>query len=234
ICCAILLSLAPAAPVAKPVNVLPESEQPIGNPQAVESAQPGKDNAEPSRELLMRIEILLGRAHFSPGEIDGRIGDNLKKAVAAYKQAHNLPDPEAIDGALVTALTDADHAPVLQTYMIAARDEEGPFIGSVPKDFRALAKLNHVGYANPQEELAEKFHMSPALLRELNAKADFSEVGTTLTVANPGDGAIGGSVDHVQVDKTMNQVRASDASGKLLALFPATIGRTERPATSGK
>jgi lipoprotein-anchoring transpeptidase ErfK/SrfK len=234
---AVLLCVAPVVSLAGPTKTSSASDrngEPGGNPQAIESAQPGNDNAEASPELLTRIEILLDRAHFSPGEIDGKKGDNLKKAIAAYKQAHNLPNPQAIDGALLKALTDADHAPVLQTYAIAAEDEKGPFIGSVPKDFRELAKLKHIGYANPQEELAEKFHMNPALLHALNLNADFSKTGTTLTVAKPNDGTIGGSVDHVQVDKTTDQVRAYDASGKVLASFPATVGSTERPAPSGK
>lgn len=221
-----------AQPANKP-SAAGQSTGPIANPQAVEDAQPENGNAQPSRELLARVEILLDRAHFSPGEIDGKNGDNLKKAVAAYKHARNLPNPQAIDGALLKALTDADHEPVLQTYTIATEDEKGPFIGTVPKDFRALAKLKHVGYANPQEELAEKFHMSLALLRALNPGADFSKAGTKLTVAKPNDGSLGGSVDHVQVDKTNDQVRAYDASGKVLAVFPATVGSTERPAPSG-
>ncbi|HEY1637700.1 MAG TPA: L,D-transpeptidase [Rhizomicrobium sp.] len=234
---AILLCLAPLATVAAPPKAPSATErnaQPGTNPRTIESAQPGNDNAEPSPELLTRIEILLDRAHFSPGEIDGKNGDNLKKAIAAYKQAHNVPNPQAMDGALLKALTDADHAPVLQTYTIAVEDEKGPFIGSVPKDFRALAKLKHIGYANPQEGLAEKFHMNPSLLRTLNPNVDFYKTGTILTVAKPNDGTTGGSVDHVQVDKTADQVRVYDASGKVLALFPATVGSTERPAPSGK
>lgn len=234
---AALFSLAPAVALPARPHVPAASNQhaqPAGNPQAIESAQPGNDNAEPAPELLTRVEILLDRVHFSPGEVDGKNGDNVKKAIAAYKQAHNLPNPQAIDGALLKALTDADHAPVLQTYTIAADDEKAPFISSVPKDLRVLAKLKHVNYASPQEGLAEKFHMNPALLRALNPKADFSKTGTTLTVAKPNDGNIGGSVDHVQVDKTADQIRVYDASGKLLALFPATVGSTERPAPSGK
>lgn len=233
---AILLSFASVAALAARPHASSAPAQdgpPAANAQGIESAQPGNNNAEPSPALLTRVEILLDRAHFSPGEIDGKNGDNLKKAIAAYKQAHNVPNPQALDGALLNALTNADHAPALQTYAITADDEKGPFIGTVPKDFRALAKLKHVGYANPQEELAEKFHMSPALLRELNPNADFSKAGTTLTVARPGDGLIG-TADHVQVDKTMDQVRAYDASGKLLAIYPSTVGSTERPAPSGK
>ena len=50
------------------------------------------DPAAPSRALLVRVAILLDRARVSPGAIDGRGGDNLDKAVRAYRQANGLGD----------------------------------------------------------------------------------------------------------------------------------------------
>ena len=196
-------------------------------------ADSGNAGTPPPRELLVRVEVLLGRANFSPGEIDGRNGDNLRQALAAYKQAHGLSNPQVIDDATMKALTDNDKQPVLQKYTISAEDEKGPFLGTVPKDFKALSKLKSVGYANPQEMLAEKFHMIPELLRELNAKADFAKAGTALTVADPGAGSLP-PVARLEVDKGADQVRAYDQSGKVIAVFPATVGSTDRPAPSGK
>src|SRR5215475_13142637 len=37
--------------------------------------------------LVIKAEILLARAHFSPGEISGRLGENLNKAIAAFAEA---------------------------------------------------------------------------------------------------------------------------------------------------
>ncbi|HEY1961210.1 MAG TPA: L,D-transpeptidase [Rhizomicrobium sp.] len=199
--------------------------------QGIETAKPDAKNPEPSRELLVRMETLLDRANYSPGEIDGRNGDNFKRALATYKQAHNLPNPEALDDAALKALA-ADNQPVLQHYTITADDEKGPFLGSVPKDFRALAKLKTVGWAKPEEELGEKFHMNPELLKALNPKADFSKAGTELTVARPGNGAPPQAA-RVEVDKTANQLRVYDGGGKVVAAFPATVGSTDRPAPSG-
>jgi len=199
----------------------------------IESVQADNSAGEPSRELLVKIEVLLDRANFSPGEIDGKDGENLKRALATYKEAHGIANPQQIDGAALQALTSNDKQPVLQHYTITADDQKGPFIGTVPKDFRALAKLKHIGYANPQEGLAEKFHMSPELLRELNPDADFSKAGTSLTVAKIDTSALP-PVAHIEVDKSANQLRAYDSNGKVIAAYPATVGSTERPAPSGK
>ncbi|HTK80172.1 MAG TPA: L,D-transpeptidase [Rhizomicrobium sp.] len=201
--------------------------------QRIENASPGNgQNNTTSRPLLVKIQVLLGRAHFSPGEIDGRYGKNLRAAVVAYKQANGLPNPDEIDTALADSLTRNGRAPVLQNYTITQEDETGPFIGSVPHDFRKLAALNAPAYGNPQEELAEKFHMSPELLRELNPQADFSAAGTTLIVAQPATSPLP-SVARIEVDKSTNQVRAYGEDGNLAAMFPATVGSTELPAPSG-
>jgi lipoprotein-anchoring transpeptidase ErfK/SrfK len=199
----------------------------------IENAQPDGNAAQPSAESLVRLQILLDRANFSPGEIDGRDGENVKRALATYKQAHGLADPQRFDNAILQTLTANDKQPLLQHYTITEDDEKGPFIGSVPKDFRALAKLKHIGYGNPQEELAEKFHMSPELLRDLNPHADFSKAGTSLTVVQTGTGKLP-DVVRIEVDKSANQLRAYDSSNKVIAAYPATVGSTERPAPAGK
>ncbi|MHB8529714.1 MAG: L,D-transpeptidase family protein [Caulobacteraceae bacterium] len=198
---------------------------------AIEQASP--DNPGPRRAaLLIRAEVLLDRAHFSPGVIDGRRGANLTRAVATYQAAHDLAPTGQVDAALLETLSRGDPGPVMQDHVISQDDLKGPFIGSVPRGFAAMAKLPRLGYVSPMQALAERFHMSQALLTALNPGADFSQAGTRILVARPAAADLP-QVDRVEVDKAANQLRAFDAGGRLIAAFPATVGSIERPAPAG-
>jgi len=120
---------------------------------------------------LIKAEVLLDRAGFSPGVIDGKDGQNLKQAVAAYAKAKN-----AGSGTLDKAVWDslaADSAPVAQAYVITDKDAAGPFIGDPPKDYEEMAKLKAMSFSTPLQALAEKFHMDQGLLKALNPGVDF-------------------------------------------------------------
>lgn len=180
---------------------------------------------------VVRAQILLGRAHFSCGEIDGSFGSNLLKTVSAYQQERHLPATGIVNAATWAAL-NSDTAPILTDYTITAEDEQGPF-APVPADLMEQAKLPALAYASPLEELAERFHASPALLKALNPRTDFTTADVTLTVPNiltlaPGTAA------NVVVSKSESSVRAYDSDGKLIAFYAATIGSEHDPLPTGE
>src|SRR5437660_7251194 len=67
---------------------------------------------------VMRAQILLDRARFSPGEIDAHYGDNLAIAIKTYQRAHGQEPTGVIDGAM-WALLNADAEPLFAPYTIA-------------------------------------------------------------------------------------------------------------------
>jgi lipoprotein-anchoring transpeptidase ErfK/SrfK len=116
--------------------------------------------------------------------------------------------------------------------MITEEDVAGPFV-SVPQDLEAMSRLQQVGYGSAAEAIAEKFHMDEDLLRTLNPGADFSTAGAEIVVANAG-GELEAAVASIEIDTREQAVRAFDASGNLLAYYPATVGTSEAPSPTGE
>jgi len=203
---------------------------------AVFEAAPAPVEGQPARPdaATARAQILLDRANFSPGVIDGLGGDNTRQAIAAFEKAAGLPQDGVLDAEVFRRLTAGDDGRVLTDYTITAADLSGSFIGQVPANLADMAKLKTVGYATPLEMLAEKFHMTEGLLQALNPGVDFAKAGQTIVVAAVAQTDLAAEVAHIVVDKAERSVRVYDAADKLLAFYPATIGSSARPAPSGE
>lgn len=217
------LAIAPAAPSTAAVA------------QAVDKVafDAAATTPEARRDMLIRAQVLLDRAHFSPGVIDGQDGENVKNAIAAYERANGLSEDGVLDAAVWAKLT-ADAGPVLTDYTITQADADGPYTPTIPKAYADMAKLDRLGFSGPLEALAERFHMDAALLQALNPGADFAAVGAKIVVAHPAREALPAKVATIEVDKARKQVRAYDAAHKLLAAYPATVGSSDLPTPSGE
>ncbi|MET3584440.1 lipoprotein-anchoring transpeptidase ErfK/SrfK [Pseudorhizobium tarimense] len=91
--------------------------------------------------------------------------------------------------------------------------------------------MEHLGFTSVDERLAERFHMDLDLLRTLNLDANFRP-GETISVAAPGE-PVEGKVARIEADRKAKQVRAFSSDGKLISVYPATIGSEENPSPSG-
>ncbi len=219
------------APLAVPPPIAP-SASPVA--QAIDRAAWGVNlTPQQMRDLLIRTQVLLARARYSPGAIDGTDGDNLKDAVAHYEAANSLPVDGKLDQAVFQKLA-ADGGPVMTDYVITPEDVKGPFVEAIPKDYKDMARLERLAYTSPLELLAEKFHMDEKLLQALNPGANFGQAGTTIVVAAPGPEQLPAPVTLVEVDKAQRQVRAYSGDGRLIASYPATIGSSDMPTPAGQ
>jgi lipoprotein-anchoring transpeptidase ErfK/SrfK len=180
---------------------------------------------------VLRAQILLDRARFSPGEIDGAYGSNLQRAISGFQASNGLLPSGVVDAATWTAL-NRDSAPALVTYALSAEDVAGPFI-TIPTDMMEKSKLPALGYTSALEALAEKFHASPKLLQKLNPGQDFSQAGASILVPSVEPTAPLTGVAKVVVDKSAHTVSLVDAADKVLAQYPASTGSEHDPLPIG-
>jgi lipoprotein-anchoring transpeptidase ErfK/SrfK len=206
----------------------------------VRNLAPGDINAsalngtKSSEAVNIKAQVLLDRARFSPGTIDGKRGENFSNALRAFQDRNGLKASGELDPATWEKLAQ-DATPAVIEYTIAAADVKGPFADEIPDKYQDKAKLKRLDYTSAAEMLAERFHMDEDLLDRLNRGKKLDQAGTVITVANVNvkPVALNAKLGKIEVDKTRKLVRALGVDGKPIAVYPASIGSEEKPAPSG-
>ncbi len=147
----VLITLSMAAMLAQSSPAAQQTPSPAPPTSQVAQTAPGAD--------ALQVQVMLDRAGFSPGAIDGKMGANTRKALELFTASG--------------AQQSADVTPTTG-YRITAADVAGPFIERVPTDMMESAKLPTLGYTSVIETIAERFHTTPAFLRQLNPGATFA------------------------------------------------------------
>ncbi|QSX76789.1 murein L,D-transpeptidase [Lysobacter arenosi] len=205
-----------------------------GAPVLLRALEPSPIQGDPKDDAnapaWLRVQILLDRMQFGPGEIDARWGSNTERAIAAFQRSRDLETSGALDEATWQAL-NTDASPVLVEYRLTAEDVAGPY-SAMPDDMMAKAALSRLGFASLVEALGERFHSSPALLKALNPNADLTREGTALWVPDV-QATEPAKAASVVVDKSDASVMLRDDQGRVYARYPASTGSEHDPLPIG-
>jgi lipoprotein-anchoring transpeptidase ErfK/SrfK len=188
---------------------------------------------------LLSFQVLLDRQGFSPGQIDSTPGVNFSRALVALQQARNVPATGQPDCDTWHALGGETAESTLARYTVTAEDLQGPF-ERIPSELVAQAKLPALGYQSLLELLAERFHVSPPLLQQLNRGGRLTD-GREIRVpgvtpfdpnAKPAFDAAAADVT-IEVSRDESALRATRADGTLVFFAPVTTGSGHDPLPLG-
>jgi lipoprotein-anchoring transpeptidase ErfK/SrfK len=116
----------------------------------------------------MQAQVVLDRLGFTPGVVDGAMGMSTRNALKGFQMANDLKQSGELDEATKQALGQWSNIPATRVVTIPADFAAGPFF-KVPKDPQDEAKMPGLGYESLDEKLAERFHTTVAVLKELNS-----------------------------------------------------------------
>ena len=203
---------------------------------------------------MLQTQVVLDRAGFSPGVIDGKPGQSLELAIREFQKANDIEPSGDADPATTEALRKFA-VPATRMVRIPEGFANTPFVPDFPEKAEDQAKLPALGYRNIMEALAERFHTTPETLVALNSPQTSVAAGSVIRVPNIADvplptvendergwgktlqmlGVASGQpeVAKVVVDKSDGVLRAFGADEKLIASFPATMGSRRDPLPLG-
>ena len=210
---------APSRPAQKPATV------PTRTPES-----PFATGRSPAR--IAAIQSALDRSGFSPNWIDGRNGPRTRRALAAWLESRGRPGADALPPGWEAELLGAE--PPELTHVVTDADHAG--LAPVPPTWTGKAQVETLDHETVLERIAERFHSSEAWLRDRNPGAAWPNppAGTALVVPNTVSPRRLPGADRIEIRLSERTLRAYDASGRVIALFPCSIAARAEKRPQGE
>ncbi len=172
-----------------------------------------------AQRATAQLQILLDRAGFTVGFIDGQRGPRSDRALADYRKARGVES-----GKIEEILAKEIVAPPWTVYTVTTGDLAR--VGEAPADWQAASLIPRMACTSLVETLSETFHCSPRLLQRLNPSEktwDAATVGRSLCVPNVLPPPPLPHAARLEIDCQTFRIRAFDAASALVASFPVSI-----------
>lgn len=140
------------------------SAQADGNSSNMGSADAIPD---PEDRPIMQAQVVLDRIGFGPGVIDGKMGMSTENALMGFQEANDLDTTGELDEATKEVLSEWERIPATRVVTIPENWGDVDYV-SIPEDTAAKAKMERLGYTSLDEKLAERFHTTIDVLKQLN------------------------------------------------------------------
>lgn len=243
--CGLLTAMMAAASTARATTALaPPTDAATISPETINRDPTSVELQADDGPGVLRVQILLDRAHFSSGVLNGKMSPNTASAVLFFQQENGLAATGRLDEPTYDKLVElVGHVAGATEYTLTEQDVAGPYIW-VPAGVYDQEKLPCECYASALEMLDERFHTVTDVLRRLNPSVSFAKLsaGTTLWVPNvePFDAERLRTTEPVKpivkirVVKNELYLNALAADGSIVFHFPTTVGSEYDPSPSGR
>ncbi|MCZ7592527.1 MAG: L,D-transpeptidase [Kiritimatiellae bacterium] len=210
----------PPVPVTSPAPS-PQVES-VPNSRIAPGAPLLAAEVERTADEVLRLQVFLDRANFSPGTLDGRWGPQTENALAAWQKREGLLSRGELDDEMRLKLPSESDA--WTTYTVTAEDHQE--LRPVYAGWIEKSEADTLGYSTMLESVAERFHSTQRAMREWNPAAPWPDppAGTVLRVPQllPAERV---RAARIEIHLLSKYLQAFDAAGKLIAYFPCSIAR---------
>ena len=140
----------------------------LADPMASRDGQSDANTiADPEKRPIMQAQVVLDRAGFMPGVVDGKMGMSTVNALKGFQEANGLTVTGKLDETTAQALAKWQSIPATRIVTIPQDWGEETY-HATPEEPEDQARMQRLGYASLDERLAERFHTTVETLKALN------------------------------------------------------------------